>query len=190
MTRILWSRRQLMVAGLALGSQWAAAQDGVTRNSITIGQSLALTGAAASLALPSLRTRFGPDKVALAGGLVLATGLVVTSRAGSVASLCVAVALACLPVFVSGREIARWEGGVFLATYEVLPVRSSVEVLVTLPGGFEFKVNGWVRYVRDPFDFSADSDPGMGIQFENLTAHDRELIMRFIRKRAPTFYDD
>ena len=25
-----------------------------------------------------------------------------------------AVALACLPVFVTGREIARWEGGVFL----------------------------------------------------------------------------
>lgn len=82
------------------------------------------------------------------------------------------------------------EGGVFLATYDVLPVRASVEVLVTLPGGFEFKVNGWVRYVRDPFDFSADSDPGMGIQFENLMPSDRELIMRFIRKRAPTFYDD
>ncbi|MBL8361172.1 MAG: calcium/sodium antiporter [Rubrivivax sp.] len=28
-----------------------------------------------------------------------------------------AVALACLPVFVSGREIARWEGGVFVAYY-------------------------------------------------------------------------
>ncbi len=28
-----------------------------------------------------------------------------------------AVALACLPVFLSGREIARWEGGVFLAYY-------------------------------------------------------------------------
>ncbi|MBL8349706.1 MAG: calcium/sodium antiporter [Burkholderiaceae bacterium] len=28
-----------------------------------------------------------------------------------------AVALACLPVFVTGREIARWEGGVFLAYY-------------------------------------------------------------------------
>lgn len=24
------------------------------------------------------------------------------------------VALACLPVFVSGRQIARWEGGVFM----------------------------------------------------------------------------
>ena len=28
-----------------------------------------------------------------------------------------AVALACLPVFITGREIARWEGGVFLVYY-------------------------------------------------------------------------
>jgi cation:H+ antiporter len=28
-----------------------------------------------------------------------------------------AVALACLPVFLTGREIARWEGGVFLSYY-------------------------------------------------------------------------
>ena len=27
------------------------------------------------------------------------------------------MALACLPVFLTGREIARWEGGVFLAYY-------------------------------------------------------------------------
>ena len=29
----------------------------------------------------------------------------------------VAVAFACLPVFMTGREIARWEGGVFLGYY-------------------------------------------------------------------------
>jgi cation:H+ antiporter len=29
----------------------------------------------------------------------------------------IAVALACLPVFLTGREIARWEGGVFLLYY-------------------------------------------------------------------------
>jgi cation:H+ antiporter len=28
-----------------------------------------------------------------------------------------AVALACLPVFITGREIARWEGGLFVAYY-------------------------------------------------------------------------
>jgi cation:H+ antiporter len=29
----------------------------------------------------------------------------------------IAVALACLPVFVTGREIARWEGGMFFLYY-------------------------------------------------------------------------
>ncbi len=29
----------------------------------------------------------------------------------------IAVAFACLPIFLTGREIARWEGGVFLAYY-------------------------------------------------------------------------
>jgi len=29
----------------------------------------------------------------------------------------IAVALACLPVFMTGREIARWEGAVFLVYY-------------------------------------------------------------------------
>ena len=33
-----------------------------------------------------------------------------------------AVALACLPVFLTGREIARWEGGVFLAYYAAYAV--------------------------------------------------------------------
>lgn len=28
-----------------------------------------------------------------------------------------AVALACLPVFMTGRECARWEGGVFIVYY-------------------------------------------------------------------------
>ncbi len=85
-------------------------------------------------------------------------------------------------------EIA--EGGVFLATYETFPRGTAMHVLVTLPGGFEMKVNGRVRFVRDPLDFSAESEPGMGIQFEELPGESRELILRFIRKRAPIFYDD
>ncbi len=86
-------------------------------------------------------------------------------------------------------EIAQ--GGVFLATYEVLAPGTGVDVLVTLPGNFEFRANGWVRFVRDPFDLSQEgSEPGMGIQFENLDAHSRELALRFVKKRAPMFYDD
>jgi cation:H+ antiporter len=58
-----------------------------------------------------------------------------------------AVALACLPVFMTGREIARWEGGVFLAYYaayvaylilaaqqhEVLPTFSAVMLGFVVP---------------------------------------------------------
>lgn len=58
-----------------------------------------------------------------------------------------AVALACLPVFMTGREIARWEGGVFLGYYiayvaylllaaqqhDVLPVFSSVMMSFVVP---------------------------------------------------------
>jgi len=85
-------------------------------------------------------------------------------------------------------EIA--EGGVFIATYNVHPKGTPVDALVTLPGGFEFHVNGHVRFVRDPMDLTQESEPGMGVQFEGLSAEHRELVLRFIRKRPPIFYDD
>ena len=84
-------------------------------------------------------------------------------------------------------EIAH--GGVFLATYETLPKDTSVTMLVTLPGGFEFECDGYVRFVRDPLDFASESEPGIGIQFEGLSDDARDLVLRFISKRPPIFYD-
>jgi uncharacterized protein (TIGR02266 family) len=84
-------------------------------------------------------------------------------------------------------EIAH--GGVFLATYETLPKDTSVAMLVTLPGGFEFECDGYVRFVRDPLDFASESEPGIGIQFETLPEDARNLVLRFIRNRPPIFYD-
>jgi uncharacterized protein (TIGR02266 family) len=84
-------------------------------------------------------------------------------------------------------EIAH--GGVFLATYEALPKDTSVSMLVTLPGGFEFECDGYVRFMRDPMDFMSESEPGMGIQFEGLSDEARDLVLRFIRQRPPIFYD-
>jgi uncharacterized protein (TIGR02266 family) len=85
-------------------------------------------------------------------------------------------------------EIA--EGGVFVATYNTLDVGALVYVTLHLPGGYEFRLPGRVHFVRDPMDMSADAEPGMGVKFEMLPADNRELILRFIRKRAPMFYDD
>jgi uncharacterized protein (TIGR02266 family) len=80
------------------------------------------------------------------------------------------------------------EGGVFVATYQALEIGEKVEVLVTLPGGFERKIPGTVRFIRDPMDM--DSEPGMGVRFDRLDDEARELILRFIRKRPPLFYDE
>jgi uncharacterized protein (TIGR02266 family) len=80
------------------------------------------------------------------------------------------------------------EGGVFVATYVALPVGTRVEVLVTLPGGFEKTIPGTVRFVRDPMDM--ESEPGLGVRFDRLDAEARDLILRFIRKRPPLFYDE
>lgn len=82
------------------------------------------------------------------------------------------------------------EGGVFVATYNTLDVGSLVSVHLSLPGGFEFKVPGHVHFVRDPMDMNDDAEPGMGLRFEALAPDQRELILRFVRKRAPMFYDD
>ena len=83
-------------------------------------------------------------------------------------------------------EIA--EGGVFIATYATFPLGALVEVLVTLPGNYQFTVPGVVRFVRDPMDM--DSEPGIGVRFESLPHEPRELILRFVRKRPPLFYDE
>ena len=91
-------------------------------------------------------------------------------------------------VGVSG-EIS--EGGVFAATYNISQRGTPLRLLVTLPGGFEKHVNGRVRFVRDPMDMAADeTTPGMGVQFEGLDPEARELILRFVRKRPPMFYDE
>jgi uncharacterized protein (TIGR02266 family) len=80
------------------------------------------------------------------------------------------------------------EGGVFVATYLTLSVGDRVQVLVTLPGGFEKTLPGTVRFVRDPMDM--ESEPGIGVRFDKLDDEARELILRFIRKRPPLFYDE
>jgi uncharacterized protein (TIGR02266 family) len=80
------------------------------------------------------------------------------------------------------------DGGVFVATYLTLDPGTKVDLLVTLPGGFEQKIPGTVRFVRDPMDM--DSEPGLGVKFDRLEKDARELILRFIRKRPPLFYDE
>ncbi|MCC6877270.1 MAG: PilZ domain-containing protein [Sandaracinaceae bacterium] len=82
------------------------------------------------------------------------------------------------------------QGGVFVSTYNILAKDTPVRVLITLPGNLSTEVDGHVRFVRDPMDMASDSEPGMGVAFDGLEKDSRELILRFIRKRPPMFYDE
>ena len=138
-----WVRRAFwaVVALLVLGSDW------LVQAAVTIAKAMgvsdlviALTIVAAGTSMPEVATSItaaikgerdiavgnvvGSNTFNVLGCMGLAslvsgqTGLVVPQAAINFDLwVMVAVALACVPVFMTGRVIARWEGAVFLAYY-------------------------------------------------------------------------
>ncbi len=82
------------------------------------------------------------------------------------------------------------EGGVFVASYAVLPVGAQVSIELALPGGFEIRATGTVRWLRYAGDEEAGSEPpGMGIELDAIDEEDRLLIREFVQNRSPYFFD-
>jgi cation:H+ antiporter len=134
----------LIAAGLALlviGAQWLVSASVIFAKTLGVSDLIiGLTIVAAGTSMPEVATSV---MAAIKGERDIAVGNVVGSNtfnilgclglSGLVAGepglvmapavlnfdiwVMNAVALACLPVFLSGREIARWEGGVFLLYY-------------------------------------------------------------------------
>jgi tetratricopeptide (TPR) repeat protein/Tfp pilus assembly protein PilZ len=82
------------------------------------------------------------------------------------------------------------DGGVFIATYQCLPIGTEVELLVTLPGNFSARAHGKVRLVRDALASFGDDTPGMCVELEALSYATLALFERFAQKRAPLFMED
>lgn len=163
----------LVLVGLALlvlGSGWLV--DAAVWFARSVGVSdvvIGLTVVAAGTSLPEAATSVtaalkgerdiavgnvvGSNTFNILGGLGL-SGLVASGGLAVPASVLafdlwvmLAVSLACLPVFFTGREIARWEGAVFLAYYiaytaylilatqehAALPVFSAVMLMFVIP---------------------------------------------------------
>jgi len=81
-------------------------------------------------------------------------------------------------------------GGLFVATYDLHPIGTSVEVEFALPDGHQLKVKGIVRWLRDPIEDTPGVFPGMGVQFAGLSPQDQQAIEEFIANRPPMFFDD
>lgn len=84
------------------------------------------------------------------------------------------------------------EGGLFVATNEILPIGTVLEFSFTLaPDPSPIAVRGRVRWTREETDFTSDVPPGMGIEFIDLAPDVQRRINEFIqRQRESLFYDD
>jgi uncharacterized protein (TIGR02266 family) len=82
------------------------------------------------------------------------------------------------------------EGGVFIASHEVLPIGSEVRFSLTLGKG-SVPCTGVVRWVREPGPYLEGVSPGMGVAFADLDDRVREAINAFIAERRESiFFDD
>ncbi len=88
--------------------------------------------------------------------------------------------------FYAGFSQDVSEGGLFVATYQLLPVGTEVCVSFAV-GDVEIEAHGTVRWLREPL--SGDVSPGMGIEFEGLPREQEDAIRAFVRLREPLFFD-
>ena len=134
----------LIVAGLAclvFGSEWlvtasVAFAKAIGVSDVVIGLTIVAAGTSMPEVAASITAAIKGERDIAVGNVVgsnvfnilgcLGLSSLATGGAGLVVPpsvlsfdiwVMLAVALACLPVFMTGREIARWEGGVFVAYY-------------------------------------------------------------------------
>jgi uncharacterized protein (TIGR02266 family) len=82
------------------------------------------------------------------------------------------------------------EGGVFVATVNLLPVGTPVDLTFTLPGNTRVTVKGEVRWTREIDDRVPDVFPGVGVRFVELGMDAAQALHRFVAEREPLFYPD
>jgi uncharacterized protein (TIGR02266 family) len=92
--------------------------------------------------------------------------------------------------FFTGFSSDISEGGLFVATVNIQPLGSPVEVAFALPTGEQIMARGVVKWIREASDRDMSTHPGMGIQFEQLADDAREAVHGFITQRDPIFYDE
>lgn len=83
------------------------------------------------------------------------------------------------------------EGGLFVATQELLDIGEQVRLEFELPGSDEtIEVDGEVRWHRRVSDIKDGIYPGYGVQFIDLADSDKQRLQKFLKQRDPMFHPD
>lgn len=81
------------------------------------------------------------------------------------------------------------EGGLFVATYQPLPMGTRLSLSFVLPDGHQVTAEGRVAWMRATSGLDGGTPPGMGIRFDSLNAVHREAIEEYVRLRQPLFFE-
>ncbi|MBL8911263.1 MAG: TIGR02266 family protein [Archangium sp.] len=90
--------------------------------------------------------------------------------------------------FFNGFSANISDGGLFVATVNLLPLGTEVDLAFTLPSGVKVEAKGVVRWVREVNDTHQDAFPGLGVQFSALQPQAQAAINDFLAQRDPLFF--
>jgi uncharacterized protein (TIGR02266 family) len=119
-----------------------------------------------------------------------AIGKVALKRVAARVAMQTQVDLASDSNFFTGFSTNISEGGLFVATVNVLPTGTPVDVSFTLPAGRRLTVKGEVRWTREINDRTPDVFPGVGVRFTELDPAVVSQIKAFVQQREPLFFPD
>jgi uncharacterized protein (TIGR02266 family) len=89
--------------------------------------------------------------------------------------------------FYAGLTQDISQGGVFIATYRLLPVGRRLELDFDLPNGTHVKASGEVRWLRE--STAPSVRPGMGVAFLDLPTESLHAIGEYCRERPPLYME-
>ena len=90
--------------------------------------------------------------------------------------------------FFNGFSANISDGGLFVATVNLLPLGTEVDLSFSLPSGDRIDAHGVVQWVREVNDQLPDAFPGMGVQFAQLAPAAQSAIAQFLAQRDPLFF--
>ncbi|MBK7859468.1 MAG: PilZ domain-containing protein [Archangiaceae bacterium] len=82
------------------------------------------------------------------------------------------------------------EGGLFVATVNLLPLGTQIDLSFSLPNGPKVEGKGEVRWVREFDEKYPDTFPGMGIKFLDIPLPSVAAIHAFTVQREPMFFPE
>ncbi|MBW2702391.1 MAG: TIGR02266 family protein [Deltaproteobacteria bacterium] len=113
----------------------------------------------------------------------------VNQRSSPRANVVVDVAMHSDNNFFMGLTENLSEGGLFLATYDDIPLGTELALSLNLPEHRTIQTRGVVCWVREYTQYTKDLAPGVGLRFLDLAETDQFAIREFIRRRDPILYD-